>query len=87
MSSIEIRWERRAVKELRRLPRNVRTTVFEAVERLRDDPLRGQPLSGEWKGLRRLRVGSVRVIYGFDGKELLISVLCVGHRRDVYRKT
>jgi mRNA interferase RelE/StbE len=62
-------------------------TVFEAVEDLRQDPLAGHPLSGQWQGLRRLRVGSVRVIYGFDGKELLISVLRVGHRRDVYRRT
>ena len=87
MSSIEIRWERRAVRELRRLPQNLRVSVFEAVEHLRGDPLSGKPLSGQWQGLRRLRVGSVRVLYGFDGKELLISVLRIGHRREVYRKT
>jgi mRNA interferase RelE/StbE len=87
VSSIETRWERRAVKELRRLPHKLRMTVFEAVEDLRQDPLAGHSLSGQWQGLRRLRVGSVRVIYGFDGKELLISVLRVGHRRDVYRRT
>ena len=86
MSSIAIRWEQRAVKELRRLPKDVRSPVFEAVDALRQDPLRGQPLSGQWKGLRRLRVGTVRVIYGFDGTELLISVLRVGHRREVYRR-
>lgn len=86
MSSISIRWERRAIKELRRLPKDLRSQVFTAVEALSQDPLRGAPLSGHWKGLRRLRVGSVRVIYGFDGTELLISVLRVGHRREVYRK-
>ena len=85
MSSIAIRWERRAVKELRRLPRQLQTPVLDAVDSLRQEPLRGQPLSGQWKGLRRLRVGSVRVIYGFDGVELLISVVRVGHRREVYR--
>lgn len=86
MSSISIRWERRAVKELRRLPRDTQILVVEVVGALRLDPLRGRPLSGQWKGLRRIRVGTVRVIYGFDGKELLISVLRVAHRRDVYRK-
>ena len=40
----------------------------------------------EWRGLRRLRVGPYRVIYGFDGKELLVSVVRVGHRREVYRQ-
>ena len=86
MSSISIRWERRAVKELRRLPRDLQSLVLDAVAHLRLDPLRGQQLSGQWKGLRRLRVGNVRVIYGFDGTELLISVLRVGHRREVYRQ-
>lgn len=86
MSSISIRWERRAVKELRRLPKDLQSLVLDAVESLSLDPLRGQPLSGQWKGLRRLRVGSVRVIYGFDGAELLISVLRVGHRSHVYRR-
>ena len=86
MSSISIKWERRAVKELRRLPRDLQASVFSAVEALRQDPLSGQQLSGQWKGLRRLRVGVVRVIYGFDGVELSISILRVGHRREVYRK-
>jgi mRNA interferase RelE/StbE len=86
VSSISIRWEGRAVKELRRLPGEIRALVLDAVESLRQDPLRGAQLSGQWKGLRRLRIGYVRVIYGFDGKELLISVLRVGHRREVHRK-
>ena len=86
MSSISIRWERRAVKELHRLPEDLKAQVFRTVEALREDPLQGAPLSGQWKGLRRLRVSTVRVLYGFDGTELLISVLRVGHRREVYRK-
>ena len=86
MTSISIRWERRAVKELHRLPKSLQEQAFTAVGALRQDPLRGQPLSGQWKGLRRLRIGTVRVIYGFDGTELLISVLRVGHRGEIYRK-
>ena len=86
MSSISIRWERRAIKELRRLPRDLQVGVLDAVDALLLDPLHGQQLSGQWKGLRRLRVGTVRVIYGFDGTELLISVLRVGHRREVNRR-
>ena len=86
MSSISIRWDRRAVKELKRLSRNKRLTVLEGVESLRSNPHRGQVLCGQWKGLRRLRIGNVRVVYGFDGRELLISVLRVGHRREIYRR-
>ena len=86
MASISIRWERRAVKELRNLGKRTRRRVVDAVEALRADPLRGQRLSGEWKGLRRLRVGEVRVIYGFDGAELSIAALRVGKRHEVNRR-
>lgn len=85
MSSISIRWDRRAVKELRALSARDRGRVFRAVDGLRNDPLSGQALSGEWKGLRRLRVGVYRVIYAFDGRELLISIIRVAHRREVHR--
>ena len=45
----------------------------------------GTALSGEWRGLRRLRVGTYRVIYAFDGRELLVSVVRVAPRREAYR--
>jgi mRNA interferase RelE/StbE len=83
--SIEIRWERRAIKELHALAHEDRARVFRAVDALRSEPLAGRRLAAEWKGLRRLRVGSYRVIYAFDGATLRIAVVRVGHRRDVYR--
>lgn len=85
MSSISIRWDRRAVKELRALPQEDQRRIFQSVPKLVDYPLQGKALHGRWKGLRRLRVGSYRVIYGFDGSQLLISVVRVGNRRKVYR--
>jgi len=82
---LRIRWERRAVKEVAQLPKADRKRVVTAVEYLRDHPTQGSILSADWKGFRRLRVGAYRVIYAFDGLELLISVVKVGHRREVYR--
>ena len=84
-TDVRIRWERRAVKEMAQLPKADRKRVVGAVEGLRDDPSKGSILSAEWKGFRRLRVGRYRVIYAFQGRELLISVVRVGHRREVYR--
>jgi len=82
---ISIRWERRAIKELAALPRQAQQRVVTAVEGLRDEPLRGEQLAAEWKGMRRLRIGRYRAIYAFNGDELLILVVRVGHRREVYR--
>jgi mRNA interferase RelE/StbE len=84
-SELRIRWERRAVKEVQALPKEDQRRIVAAVDGLREDPLKGSILSAEWRGFRRLRVGDYRVVYAFDGRELLVSVVRVGHRREVYR--
>ncbi len=84
-TALRIRWERRAVKEVAALPTADRVRIVEAVEGLRLDPLRGAVMSAEWKGFRRLRVGPYRVVYAFDAGVVLISVVRVGHRREVER--
>ena len=87
MPSISIRWERRAFKELAALPRDIQQRLVTAAEALAREPLKGEQLSGEWHGLRRLRVGPYGLIYAFDGSRLLILIVRVGHRREVYRVT
>lgn len=84
-ASIEVRWERRALKELRALSEKDRARVFAAVDALQTKPLSGTRLAAEWKGLRRLRVGNYRVVYAFDGSSLSVAVIRVGHRAKVYR--
>lgn len=84
-TEIQIRWERRAVKEVAALQKSERERVVAAVEGLRDDPQKGSIMAASWKGFRRLRVGPYRIIYAYEGHDLLISVVRVGHRSEVYR--
>ena len=50
-----------------------------------EDPRRfGKPLIGEFTGCWRYRVGDYRLICEIRDHELLVLVLKVGHRRDVY---
>jgi mRNA interferase RelE/StbE len=44
-----------------------------------------QPMRGEWHGCYRYRVGDYRIIYQVDRSAQQVTVLKVGHRRDVYR--
>lgn len=44
----------------------------------------GKPLRGEFQGYWRYRWGDYRVIYKISEMEVLISVLRIGHRRDIY---
>ncbi len=60
--------------------------VQKAIESLKTNPLRGKPLSYQLAGLRSLRTSDYRIIYRIRDRELIIIVITVGHRRDVYRK-
>jgi mRNA interferase RelE/StbE len=84
-AEIRIRWERRAVNEVAALPKRERKRIVDAVESLGENPLRGSIMKADWKGFRRLRVGPYRIIYAYQGRDLMISVVRVGHRREVYR--
>ena len=65
---------------------DVRKRAMEAVETiLADDPYRGRPLAGAFKGLMKYRIGDYRIIYSIEKHRLVIFVLRIRHRKDVYR--
>ena len=59
--------------------------IASAIDRVSTDPSIGMPLKGELRGLWKYRIGSYRIIYKIHRHQLLIVVLDIGHRRDVYR--
>ena len=73
------------MKDVAEVPKGDRKRIVDAIEELAADPLKGRPLKGRWKGLRRIRVGLYRVIYALRRSELTILVLRIGHRREDYR--
>jgi mRNA interferase RelE/StbE len=74
-----------ALKEIERLSAGDRQRVVAAIDGLRQNPRAGTQLKGEHTGLRRIRVGSFRIIYEVKDQALVVLVLRVGHRRDLYR--
>ncbi len=81
--SLQIR--RSAAKALAKITKNDRIRLVEAIDRLREEPNAGGVLKGEFAGLRRLRVGGYRIIYEVIDDQLVVLVIRIGHRRDVYR--
>ena len=74
-----------AAKALARIPPPARTRIIEAIDRLATEPAAGSALKGEFSGLRRLRVGTYRVVYEVIDRELVVLVIHIAHRREAYR--
>ena len=74
-----------ALKEIQKLGIVDRTRVVEAIDKLPENPHIGKLLKGEQSGLRRIRVGSFRVVYEINDGEVMVLVLRVAHRKQVYR--
>ncbi len=84
--SFSIRIKGSAAKELERVAKPNRARIIEAIDRLAENPFLGNALKGELRGLRRLRVGDYRVLYEVQDDALLVLVVRIAHRRDVYRR-
>lgn len=84
--SYSVKIKASAAKTLRKLPKPIRLRLVEAIDRLAAEPHAGSILKGELSGLRRLRVGEYRLIYEVIRDQLIILVVRVGHRREVYRR-
>ena len=83
--NFSVQIKRSATRELANIPQPARKRLISAIDSLRERPMVGNVLKGEWRGLRRIRVGSYRIIYELIERELLVLVVRVGHRRNVYR--
>jgi mRNA interferase RelE/StbE len=64
-----------------------RLRITAAIELLRENPLPPKALKLKGRDGYRIRVGKYRIIYSFDGNELVIIVLDIGPRRDIYLRT
>jgi mRNA interferase RelE/StbE len=79
----DLRFKPRSVKDLKKLPAELRRRIIEKVEEMTED------LAGDVKQLTnftpeyRLRVGDYRVLFEIEGNTIV--VYCVRHRREAYR--
>jgi len=75
-----------AEKSLDKLPASIRRRMVNAMKELRNTPrpAKAVKLVGD-ENLWRIRVGNYRVVYEIHDAMLVILVLRVAHRKDVYR--
>ena len=85
MNDYRIEFRPAALRELRKIDWSMQPRIHGAISLLAIDPRppASRPLRG--RDGYRLRVGDYRIIYTIDDAVLLIVVVSIGHRRDVYR--
>lgn len=85
MHKFKVEYAKGVVKDLKKLQPSVRKKALQAVEEvLAADPHAGRPLTGIHKGLWKYRIGDYRIIYSIEQSRLVIFVLRIRHRKDVY---
>nr|DAR85298.1 MAG TPA: Cytotoxic translational repressor [Caudoviricetes sp.] len=84
----KVRFSKSALKALRKLDKFTRTMLINWLEKHLDgceNPrVFGKALTANHKGKWRYRVGDYRIICKIDDGEIVILVLEIGHRRDIY---
>ena len=75
-----------AVRDFDKLSPKAKKQIAKLIDTLADDPYAGnvQELKG-YKGIYRKRTGDYRVIYTIQNERLIVLVLVIGPRKDVYK--
>lgn len=62
--------------------------IFERIKKalfaLAEEPRQGKPLKLSLKGIWSYRVGMYRIIYKIQQNQLIVTVIDIGHRREIY---
>lgn len=82
----QIEFSRQADRQFRNLPSQIQQRLKSRIDSLAATPrpYGSEKLSGADQ-LYRIRVGDYRIIYAVQDDRLLVLVVKVGHRREVYR--
>lgn len=87
MDSYKIEWKSSAIKELKKLDKRAISRIIKSIEELKESPFPSgcKKLQGSYNTYR-YRIGQYRIIYSIYANKLIIEIIRIGHRRDVYKK-
>ena len=84
----KVEFSKQAVKQLSKLDKNearfIMAWIGKNLEGCDNPRLIGKALKGNYAGAWRYRVGNYRIITEIQDEKVIIIVLNIGHRRDVY---
>ena len=82
---IKIEWTENAIKDLEKIDKTIIKRILKKISWLSDnfEMVTPEPLTGNFKGTYKLRVGDWRIIYTIEYNAILIQF--VGHRKEIYK--
>jgi len=82
---VKVEWTEGTIKDVEKLDKPVAQRILRKINWFSRnfEELALEPLSGEFKGMFKLRVGEWRVIYTVAGETAVIQF--VGHRKEIYK--
>ena len=80
----KIIFEKKAFDFFKKLDKPIQERIGRKIQELSNDPQVGIPLVGNLTGLWKLRIGDYRAIYQIINGELIVLVLKIGHRKNIY---
>lgn len=85
MPSYTIFLTKKAQKQLDKLTNNIASPIIEAISSLENQPRPKGCIKLKGRDSYRIRVGNYRIIYEIQDQELIIDVIALGHRKDIYK--
>ena len=84
----QIVYKQSVQKDLKKIPKKIKYLIKKAIEeRLKAHPVYfGTLLRQNLKGLMKLRVGDYRIIYSVKKDTVIVFIIQIGHRKEVYKK-
>ncbi len=82
----EISFKPSVARQLRKLAKDIAKLISKKIDSLADNPFpHGYTEMKGSKNFYRIKAGDYRIIYTVEHGELLILVVSIGHRREIYR--
>ena len=85
MGKYRVELKKSVQKDFDSIPKKDLQRIISAIEALADDPRRPQSKKLSGREQYRLRQGNYRILYSIQDDLLIVFVVAVGHRKEIYR--
>lgn len=82
----QVQLKPKAYKQLCKLQQKDQKKISIAIDQIAHDPFVGKKLEGELMGLWSVRVWPYRIVYTIQKKKIIVTIVAIGDRKNVYKK-